>query len=139
MNNLQSRIKKVRTELTLSIEKLAEELTNKGFKISARTIYSYESGERQPSTAFLQALTNIYDINCEWLLNGRGEIYLTEQSFSNVPVNIDLSNMVFIPLINMNASAGNGCLIPELGMTKDFIAFAKSWLTNITVTNPANL
>ena len=47
--------------------------------------------------------------------------------------------MVFIPLINLNASAGNGCLIPELGMTKDFIAFAKSWLTNITVTNPANL
>jgi phage repressor protein C with HTH and peptisase S24 domain len=43
--------------------------------------------------------------------------------------------MVFIPLINLNASAGNGCLIPELGMTKDF----KSWLTNITVTNPANL
>ena len=77
MNNLQSRIKKVRTELTLSIEKLAEELTNKGFKISARTIYSYESGERHPSTAFLQALTNIYDINCEWLLNGRGDIYLT--------------------------------------------------------------
>lgn len=47
--------------------------------------------------------------------------------------------MVFIPLINLNASAGNGCLIPELGMTKDFIAFTKSWLTNITVTNPANL
>ena len=89
---LQSRIKKVRTELAFSIEELAKDLIEKGYKISSRTIYSYELGERQPSSGFLQALTTFYDINCEWLLNGKGERFTTsEQSIINAPTNIDLN------------------------------------------------
>jgi len=58
MSNLQSRIKKVRTEHGMSVEDVAKKLAENGVKISARTIYSYELNERQPSVMYLQALTN---------------------------------------------------------------------------------
>src|SRR5574344_426914 len=139
METMQARIKKIRYELSLSVEELAQELKTNGFKICARTLYAYELGERKPSTAFLQALTMKYDINSDWLLTGRGDLFKSNMSIQKQPANVDLSNLVFIPLINMNASAGLGCLIPDEAMTKDFVAFAKNWLTNITVTNPDNL
>ena len=56
MDTLQDRIKRVRTELGASAEEIAQNLIDKGIKISARSIYSYELNERQPSTAFLQGL-----------------------------------------------------------------------------------
>ena len=49
MDTLQDRIKRVRTELGASAEEIAQNLIDKGIKISARSIYSYELNERQPS------------------------------------------------------------------------------------------
>jgi len=139
MSNLQSRIKKVRTEHGMSVEDVAKKLAENGVKISARTIYSYELNERQPSVMYLQALVDYLEVNPEWLLSGRGELFPSETSATHLPANVDLSQMVFLPLINMAASAGYGALIEEREMTKDFIAFAKKWLTDITVTSPKHL
>ena len=123
--------------ILLSGEELALELSTKGFQISSRTIYSYELGQRQPNSAFLQALTKYYGINAEWLLNGFGDMYSSQNSYS--ASDCDFSNVIFIPLIDLSVSAGYGTLIEERAKTKDFIAFAKSWLTNITVTSPEHL
>ena len=139
MSNLQSRIKKVRTEHGMSVEDVAKKLAENGVKISARTIYSYELNERQPSVMYLQALVDYLEVNPEWLLSGRGEVFPSETTTTDMPANVDLSQMVFLPLINMAASAGYGALIEEREMTKDFIAFAKKWLTDITVTSPKHL
>ena len=139
MSNLQSRIKKVRTEHGMSVEDVAKKLAENGVKISARTIYSYELNERQPSVMYLQALVDYLEVNPEWLLSGRGEVFPSETTATDMPANVDLSQMIFLPLINMAASAGYGALIEEREMTKDFIAFAKKWLTDITVTSPKHL
>lgn len=79
MSNLQLRIKKVRTEHGMSVEDVAKKLAENGVKISARTIYSYELNERQPSVMYLQALVDYLEVNPEWLLSGRGEVFHQKQ------------------------------------------------------------
>lgn len=139
MSNLQSRIKKVRTEHGMSVEDVAKKLAENGIKISARTIYSYELNERQPSVMYLQAIVDYLEVNPEWLLSGKGEVFPSETSSADMPAHVDLSQMIFLPLINMAASAGYGALIEEREIAKDFIAFAKKWLTDITVASPNHL
>ncbi len=139
MSNLQYRIKKARTEHGLSVEEVSKKLAENGIKVSARTIYSYELNERQPSVLYLQALVDLLEVNPDWLLSGRGDVFPSETSSAALPANVDLSQMVFLPLINMAASAGYGSLIQERELTKDFIAFAQKWLTDITVASPKHL
>ncbi len=139
MSNLQYRIKKARTEHGLSVEEVSKKLAENGIKVSARTIYSYELNERQPSVMYLQALVDLFEVNPDWLLSGRGDVFPSETSSAALPANVDLSQMVFLPLINMAASAGYGSLIQERELTKDFIAFAQKWLMDITVASPKHL
>ena len=128
--NLQERLKKVRTEIASSPDVLAKELTAKGYKITDKTIYGYESGLRQPSVSFFEGLTVVYDVNPYWLLTGNGDIFLNDNNRNDfqLPENLDFNKIVFIPHVDLKASAGHGCLIDEINMTQDFMAFAKTWL-----------
>src|SRR5574344_2559351 len=138
MSALQDRIKKARLEHSMSAEAVAEFLTQKGVNISARTIDAYEKGVRQPSVAYLQGLVKYLDINSSWLLSGMGSLFV-DDSAAHISDSVDLSKMIFLPLIEMNASAGYGSLIEEKATAKDFIAFAKKWITEITITSPEHL
>ena len=136
MSNLPNRLKKVRTELGFSIDQIAKELIKKDVKITARTIYAYESEERPPALPYLQALIDYYDINPEWLLSNRGEMFYSENTKKSTPANIDISNMVFIPLLDMTTSAGYGSLINDDKVsTKEFISFTRTWLSKLTSTS----
>lgn len=136
MSNLPSRLKQIRTELGLSLEQIAEELISKGVKITSRTIYAYESTERPPALPYLQALIDYYEVNPEWLLSNRGEMFYSEVSKKSAPANIDISNMAFIPLLDMTASAGYGSLINDDNVsTKEYISFTRTWLSKLTSTN----
>lgn len=137
--NLQERIKKIRIELCLSPDALAKELTKNGYKITDRTIYGYEKGRRQPSISYFAGLTNIYGINPYWILTEKGEMFFNSSDKNNykIPENLDFSSIVFIPLVDLYASAGYGALIEDIQMTKDFCAFAKKWLFE-NVSAPAN-
>ena len=140
--SLQDRIKLIRSNIASSPEALADELEKKGFKISVPTIYSYEIGRRQPSVAFIDALVEHYQINPMWILRGQGEMFLNdeEKAKASIPANVDFDNIVFIPILNMNVSAGHGSLIDiEKESTKDYISFTKEWLSKITNTNPKHL
>lgn len=136
MSNLPSRLKQIRTELGLSLEQIAEELISKGVKITSRTIYAYESTERPPALPYLQALIDYYEVNPEWLLSNRGEMFYSEVSKKSVPANIDISNMIYIPLLDMTTSAGHGSLInDDRILTKEFISFTKTWLSKLKLTS----
>ena len=140
--SLQERIRQIRSNIASSPEALADELEKKGFKISVPTIYSYEIGRRQPSVAFIDALVEYYQVNPMWILCGQGEMFLNneEKARASIPANINFENIVFIPIINMKASAGHGSLIDiEKESTKDYISFTKEWLSQITNTNPKHL
>lgn len=67
------RIKDIREALGLSVPKLAERIN-----IKSRTIVSYESG-RDPSVEFLAQLHKVYNVNLNWFVSGKGEMFIKEQ------------------------------------------------------------
>ena len=113
---IQERLKSFRMQVSSGIDAFCEELLKNGCKITAPTIYGYEGGQRQPSVSYISGLIKVYDANPFWLLQGVGEMFVSEEdkSKANMPANIDLSNTVFIPVVNMDVSAGFGSLTEEI-------------------------
>lgn len=125
---LQERLKILRTQVGLTIEKMASELTANGYSITFKTISGYEKAFRQPSVQFLTGLTKVYDANPNWLLTGNGEIFLNKEKEYAIPKNLNFEDITFIPHVDLKVSAGYGSIIDEINMTKDFMAFAKEWI-----------
>lgn len=137
---LQERLKLVRSQLSLSIEKMANELSKNGYSVSSKTISGYEGGFRQPSVSFLTGLVKLYDVNPNWILTANGQMFLQNNNSYCLPTNVNLDEMIFIPIIDIKASAGYGALVDaEKVDTKDFIAFTREWLGKITSINPKHL
>ncbi len=63
-------IKEIRQKLNLSVAKLAEKI-----EIPARTITGYERSERTPSIEFVAQCCTILNINANWFLTGKGEMF----------------------------------------------------------------
>ena len=125
---LQERLKTLRSQVGVTIEKMASELTANGYSITFKTISGYEKAFRQPSVQFLTGLTNVYDANPNWLLTGNGEMFLNKEKEYSVPKNLNFEDITFIPHVDLKVSAGYGSIIDEINMTKDFMAFAKEWI-----------
>jgi len=77
--NIGKRIKEIKTELNLTSSDLAKKLN-----IPVRTIGSYERGEAQPGPKFLNALMDILYVNINWLLSGRGSMFITKKTESDM-------------------------------------------------------
>ena len=73
--SIGKRIKEIRYELNLTSAQLASKLN-----IPVRTIGSYEREEAQPGPKFLNALIDIFHININWLLTGRGCMYINKKT-----------------------------------------------------------
>ena len=71
------RIKELRTALDLSRPKLSKRID-----IPERTIASYEDG-RIPSLEFLAQLCEVLNVNPNWFLFGRGNMFNSEISVYN--------------------------------------------------------
>ena len=129
---LQDRLKTFRIQVASTPEALCDELSKKGFKIAPSTIYGYEAGYRQPSIVYIKSLIEVYDANPMWLIQGQGSMFLNEEEKfqASLSENLNLENIVFIPVVNMDVSAGYGSLTEEIEMTKDFVSFGKDWLCN---------
>ena len=138
---IQERLKSLRMQVSSGIDAFCEELLKNGFKITAPTIYGYEGGQRQPSVSYISGLIKVYDANPFWLLQGVGEMFVSEEdkSKANMPANVDLTNTVFIPVVNMDVSAGFGSLTEEIESTKDFVSFGKDWIKKHISANINNL
>lgn len=57
-----STLKKYRNEAKISVKQISDILINKGFKASEKTIYSWESGNSQPSPDALLIMCDAYGI-----------------------------------------------------------------------------
>ena len=68
------RIKEIKEKLKLTSNELARQLN-----IPVRTIGSYERGEAQPSPKFLNALIENFRININWLLTGKGNMFISKR------------------------------------------------------------
>ena len=68
-----------RANLHLTSNELAEKLN-----IPVRTIGSYEREEAQPSPKFLNALIENYYININWLLTGKGNMFISNRTEADI-------------------------------------------------------
>lgn len=68
------KIKIIRQELGLSVAKLSKKIG-----IPERTIVSYERNERMPSIEFLAQLCKTFDVNANWFIFDKGEMFNAPQ------------------------------------------------------------
>ena len=67
---LKENLKKVRQELGLSVAKLSQKI-----EIPAPTLTCYERGERTPSAQLFIQLHIKLNINLNWFVTGKGEMF----------------------------------------------------------------
>jgi len=80
------KIKQIRKALNIkSVNELAEQID-----IPYRTIESYEAG-REPSIKFLTRMCGKYNLNANWFISGKGEMFNIAQ---NEPNNDELAQRV---------------------------------------------
>ena len=68
--NIRTRIKKIRKENNLSMEKFASAI---GY--SKQLISFIESGKIYPSDELTRMVSKAFGVNMEWLMTGKGEMY----------------------------------------------------------------
>ena len=73
------RIKELKSILHLTSLEMANELS-----IPVRTIGSYERDEAQPGPKFLNALIDKFCVNINWLLSGRGNMFITKKAEKDI-------------------------------------------------------
>ena len=68
-------LKKLRIELNISAQKLADKIGSTQVSIS-----NYETGKRKPSYEFLEALYKQLNVNLNWFVSGQGEMFNAAQN-----------------------------------------------------------
>lgn len=73
-----NRLKKLRNILKLSVDKMAEELETNNYKIR-----DCENKKQKISNDLLEKIGIIYNVNLNWLITGKGEIFIKEEKEIN--------------------------------------------------------
>lgn len=96
---IKTRIKEFRVALGLKQQELADNLN-----IPHSAISKYERGEIKPSSDLLAKIGEIYNIDLNWLLSGKGSMYVEEPAQSTSLV--DQNECANIPLFEVSAGGG---------------------------------
>lgn len=67
---ISNRIQEIRKKLHLSQEEISTQIG-----ISYRAYTSYERGDRKPSIEFLNKMFNQFNVNLNYLISGKGEMF----------------------------------------------------------------
>lgn len=70
---MKDRIKKIRKELDLTQQKLADRLG-----VQRNTIAMYEMGRTLPSDAIMRSICREFNVNEDWLRTGQGEMFIKQ-------------------------------------------------------------
>lgn len=73
-----NRLKKLRNILKLSVDKMAEELETNNYKIR-----DCENKKQKISNDLLEKIGINYNVNLNWLITGKGEIFIKEEKEIN--------------------------------------------------------
>lgn len=112
--------------------------------VSGGLIGQLEADLSDPSRAFLQKISDRYNVSADWLLNGHGDMLhapqrgLTRQRANRIeprdpslPLQGDFrfngEEFAMIPRMDLSVSAGNGLIAVE-GGASEALAFSRSWL-----------
>lgn len=112
-----ARLKEVRKYLKLSQEKLALGLNSKPSQVK-----NIEAGNQGLTVELAQKISEVYNINFEWLLTGKGEMIATQKN---------IEETTYIPVRGeVETSAGAGCYVYDEKIT-DYICFEKKLLKQL--------
>lgn len=70
LSTYSENLKKIREELSLSAQKMADKLG-----VSQGSIAQYESAKREPNFNFMLQLNIILNVNLNWFCTGEGEMF----------------------------------------------------------------
>lgn len=70
---MKDRIKKIRKELDLTQQKLAEKIG-----VQRNTVAMYEMGKTTPSEAIILSICREFNVNEHWLRDGTGEMFIVQ-------------------------------------------------------------
>ena len=85
--SIGKRIKELKMYFHLTSGEMAEKMS-----IPVRTIGSYERDEAQPGPKFLNALIEHYYVNINWLLTGKGNMFLSAKTEIDMEYIADLKS-----------------------------------------------
>jgi len=97
--DISLRIKQLRDEKKLSQVKFA-----KALGVSSASISFYESGKRLPDYAFINALSNVFQVNTNWLLTGSGPMFQELQEIDGS----FLGDTISVPIVGEIAAGQPG-------------------------------
>lgn len=92
------RIKIIRSELNLSQKEFAEKLS-----IKQNMLSYYESDRSQPPIDVVEKISVTFNINTNWLLTGRGDIFINDNKSRP-----EENGIIYLPVLNTKVSAGYG-------------------------------
>ena len=106
------RLKELKIALKVTSATLAEKL-----EIPVRTIGSYERDEAQPGVKFLNALIEHYRVNINWLITGKGEMFLSQKAETDLSYIADLKSK-----LNLSQDEIQGLIdILDCGASRDMV------------------
>lgn len=136
MCNMQSEFKD-RLKLARKNAKMTQAQLAKAVNTTQGSISDLESGRNKTSTNTLQ-IANVLQVNPNWLATGEGEMTTnklqqildnTSRPLSNIE--IDPSSRIWLPLMDISFSCGNGVDIDcHFEETKKKLAFEPDFLSN---------
>lgn len=94
------------------------------------TLRKYLDGSAQPTVEKLAAIARCSGVSLDWLILGEGAMYR--------PSGEDVSDLVRIPLLDVNAGAGNGAYV-EQELLLEEVGFSRQWLRQYCYTTPQGL
>ncbi len=89
MNELNKRIKLVRTSEDLTQTKFGEKLG-----VTRDVISNFESGRIEPKALFINHLCISFNISKNWLLTGTGNMYNSPNNITNLKLKESICNIV---------------------------------------------
>lgn len=130
---IAKRIKEIKLTLRLTSSDLADKLD-----IPVRTIGSYERAEAQPSQKFLTALYENLSININWLLSGKGNMFLDKNAildmgtFADIQDSLNLTSEQTTSLVELlNSPASREMVLKLIEIKKGNRAALDALLQNL--------
>ncbi|MEI7475305.1 MAG: LexA family transcriptional regulator [bacterium] len=121
------RLRNIRLQSALTIDELS-----KMINIAPKTISNYERGERQASVEYLTLLYENLAANLEYIVAGKGTMFLADDS----GINVYPENITYIPIYYGKTAAGSGCIIDNEAVIGHY-PFEKQWF-NKNILAPKN-
>jgi transcriptional regulator with XRE-family HTH domain len=95
-DTFHGRLRKVRKTLGLNQDTFCA-----GMKISKPTLVRYESGDRKPGSDFLSILADEFNVDMNWLITGKGEMFARD--LSEMGILVDRADRELCELIEFMA------------------------------------